>query len=1050
MHENKGLAKDSSLLHLAAQIATKDQFQHIVDTYPVDVNVVDEDGNTPLHLAAFYGRQDIAHILLQRPDINDTIVNGRGKQPVELAQFPALAEVMQYARAQYVGTTAVKMKEYLQKEDTDKLEELLSQPRAAALLDINGQDPDTGSTVLHDFVRKRNKKMVEFILGHGGDPFRRDKKGVLPIDLAKDEGIRKLLKDSRKQQPVIGGQQSGGAPGPLGSAPSIKGYLKKWTNFTGGYKLRWFVLENGTLSYYKRQEDTERACRGAINLRGATLHLDSSEKNRFEVYVKGGVKFHLKANHPVETNRWVWALQNAIQYAKDQEKQAGASQASLAAASATLVAGDGSGGLPPPARSDTSTSAGARLSSSSATSARLVRPTHKRSNSGSTDASNVVVDGDRRSVAGDRNNFIDNDLGRLDNNLSLDDYEDEDEDDDYDEDEDRKPEQLALLEETITVEVDAVRKVAKSAADNIGNSSPEELSNSLEMVSRSAADIATGFQQYLQLVSQRESKYKRKLVRSEQKQRLWVENLRQLQVEHDKIQGALFEARMRRRKSRVPHDEGATVAGAAVAGGAAAAAAGAGAGATGAVGTKSGDSLAPPPQIQHAGSSDESALTDEEEEDEFFDVDENLEGAEVTASKEEGPSDSESLTEEQKAVKARIEEEGSFLGYEDPPRDKLAMDEDDRPKISLWGILKNLIGKDMTRMTLPVSFNECTNLLQRSAEDMEYIETLENAAATVDDPGLRIAYVAAFAASSYSSTINRIAKPFNPILGETFEYSRPDKGYRLFAEQVSHHPPIGAMIAESPKWDFYGESNVKSKFNGRSFDINPLGRWYVVLRPNKGAEVNEELYSFRKLTSSVVGIITGSPVVDNYGDMEIVNHTLGFKALVNFKSRGWRGNGAYELKGKCVSPSGKHLWTVVGKWNDKIVAINEDNHEDKRLLWKVHDRPKRPFNLTLFAISLNALPERLRPWIAPTDTRLRPDQRAMEEGRYDDASDEKQRVESKQRAARREREAKEIEYKPYWFTKTTHPVTGDVWYRPHGDYWQRRANKDLANTGDIF
>ena len=33
-------------------------------------------------------------------------------------------------------------------------------------------------------------------------------------------------------------------------------------------------------------------------------------------------------------------------------------------------------------------------------------------------------------------------------------------------------------------------------------------------------------------------------------------------------------------------------------------------------------------------------------------------------------------------------------------------------------ILKSMIGKDMTKMTLPVSFNEPTSLLQRCAEDM--------------------------------------------------------------------------------------------------------------------------------------------------------------------------------------------------------------------------------------------------------------------------------------------------------------------------------------------
>ena len=60
-----------------------------------------------------------------------------------------------------------------------------------------------------------------------------------------------------------------------------------------------------------------------------------------------------------------------------------------------------------------------------------------------------------------------------------------------------------------------------------------------------------------------------------------------------------------------------------------------------------------------------------------------------------------------------------------------------------------------------------------------------DAAAADQDPTKRIAYVAAFAMSNYSSTVGRIAKPFNPMLGETFEYVRLDKHYRYMSEQCA-------------------------------------------------------------------------------------------------------------------------------------------------------------------------------------------------------------------------------------------------------------------------
>ena len=49
---------------------------------------------------------------------------------------------------------------------------------------------------------------------------------------------------------------------------------------------------------------------------------------------------------------------------------------------------------------------------------------------------------------------------------------------------------------------------------------------------------------------------------------------------------------------------------------------------------------------------------------------------------------------------------------------------------------------------------------------MEFSECLD-AAAAERDPTKRIAYVAAFAMSNYSSTIGRIAKHFNPMLVST-------------------------------------------------------------------------------------------------------------------------------------------------------------------------------------------------------------------------------------------------------------------------------------------
>lgn len=56
-------------------------------------------------------------------------------------------------------------------------------------------------------------------------------------------------------------------------------------------------------------------------MRIAKLYMDPQDKLRFEIQGKSSVKYHLKANHQVEAKRWFWALNNAIQWSKDEARE---------------------------------------------------------------------------------------------------------------------------------------------------------------------------------------------------------------------------------------------------------------------------------------------------------------------------------------------------------------------------------------------------------------------------------------------------------------------------------------------------------------------------------------------------------------------------------------------------------------------------------------------------------------------------------------------------------------------------------------------------------
>ena len=62
----------------------------------------------------------------------------------------------------------------------------------------------------------------------------------------------------------------------------------------------------------------------------------------------------------------------------------------------------------------------------------------------------------------------------------------------------------------------------------------------------------------------------------------------------------------------------------------------------------------------------------------------------------------------------------------------------------------------------------------------------------------------------------------------------------------------------------------------------------------------------------------------------------------------------------------------------------------------------------------------------------------MEDGEYDLAATEKNRVEEKQRAKRRQREANGEEFVPRWFEKKVDAITGEDYWEFNHKYWKVR------------
>lgn len=50
----------------------------------------------------------------------------------------------------------------------------------------------------------------------------------------------------------------------------------------------------------------------------------------------------------------------------------------------------------------------------------------------------------------------------------------------------------------------------------------------------------------------------------------------------------------------------------------------------------------------------------------------------------------------------------------------------------MWNILRNNIGKDLSKVSMPVQLNEPLNTLQRLCEELEYSSLLDQASRTTD------------------------------------------------------------------------------------------------------------------------------------------------------------------------------------------------------------------------------------------------------------------------------------------------------------------------------
>ena len=666
-------------------------------------------------------------------------------------------------------------------------------------LDFSALTPGSrGTTIVHEAVRRKDVDILKMCAARGASMVVRDRKGKLPTEFAKDDATRGLLRqgansEGRALRSSVSGlpalstsvpqaaSQGSAAP----SSPVMKGYLSKWTNMARGYKTRWFVLHHGHLSYYRDQEEEGQASRGVISMAIATVEV-SSDKTTFIVGTTLGKtpRWFLKGAHPVEVMSWQRALKSSIEMVK-------------------LADGGGSLTVPPSpgmpnspslpsgfqggAAFGTMRSASANTSRSSLLPGAMEtggKPLFKRSTTAGT-AETVGTDTEDGPMMG----------GRASPSATEGSIYGED---DVQGSRTRPPHEdtFGMTGNSIKTQIDlTLSLIASLSAAESGSNDATSRKEVAAAAQRSLKMLGTLFDTYTDQSSEREKWFGRRWEREMEAKKMWEENMRSVVSSQAELEQQLEDtSRQNERRKRVLKDLKASmlsdIATAETSLDAAAAAVAAEQvpitplsrvatipsapasavpiGSPGRIRSPTGVSSTVMQEIQDL------ADDSDDDQDDFYDAVESgtlpvqVEPALASGGVKEWP-------KEFKAEE-RQDELASLEGYRDL-RTKLPITADERPPVSLWAILKGSIGKDLTKISFPVYFNEPTSMLQRMAEDMEYSECLDAAAAEKDSLK-RIAYVTGFAMSNYASTIGRIAKPFNPMLSETFEMCQLDKKYR--------------------------------------------------------------------------------------------------------------------------------------------------------------------------------------------------------------------------------------------------------------------------------
>lgn len=321
-----------SPLHLVALIGSYELTKTLVEEYSHCaaswINAQDaNEQQTALHIASKNGNYEIVCLLLDIDCVDDTIQDYEYRLASDLSPSRQIYLKFKSHREIFVEELKAFVSANIEsKEGSNRiLQRFADGSKAQRYLklgwfDINSPlNKTTNQNILHLASKYENNDLIEWALNLGSDANVKDSRGRRAIDfIPKRNSIirQKLLTTTPLKQKFLSGNLAMGLM--IDHAdnitekelPVLKDTLFKWTNYASGFRPRFFVIENGVLSYYKTASDYPNACKGSVNLLTCNVEIDNKDSTRLGVYISGKDKphFSLQARSQVYAKQWFWAM----------------------------------------------------------------------------------------------------------------------------------------------------------------------------------------------------------------------------------------------------------------------------------------------------------------------------------------------------------------------------------------------------------------------------------------------------------------------------------------------------------------------------------------------------------------------------------------------------------------------------------------------------------------------------------------------------------------------------------------------------------------------